>query len=97
MESEKRKVKSERYIIPPPHFVVLPLSQGEKVDGIQRTGDRLQITDYRLQMTDYRGRHQLVGTRHAVSAKVKYGIVDVSDTACRVPTLRNKVGGHLNL
>ena len=36
----KRKAENGRYIIPPPHFVVLPLSQGEKVDGIQ-------ITDYR--------------------------------------------------
>ncbi|MBO5171689.1 MAG: hypothetical protein J6B83_01365 [Bacteroidaceae bacterium] len=55
------------------------------------------MTEYRVQMTDYRGQHQLVGTRHAVSAKAKYGIVDVSDTACRVPTWRNKVGGHLKL
>ena len=60
-----------------------PVSGGESG---RSTDYRLQITDYRLQMTDYRGRYQLVGTRHAVSAKVKYGIVDVSDTACRVPT-----------
>ena len=79
-------MKSERYIIPPPHFVVLPLSQGEKVDGIQMTEYRVQSTEYRVQMTDYRGQHQLVGTRHAVSANAKDDIVDVSDTACRVPT-----------
>ena len=35
----KRKVESGRYI-PPPHFVVLPLSQGEKVDGVQITDGR---------------------------------------------------------
>ena len=34
MENGKRKAESDRYIIPPPHFVVLPLTQGEKVDGI---------------------------------------------------------------
>ena len=39
-ESGKWKVESERYIIPPPHFVVLPLSQGEKVDGVQITDGR---------------------------------------------------------
>ena len=38
----KRKAESERYIIPPPHFVVLPLSQGEKVDGVQITDNRWQ-------------------------------------------------------
>ena len=38
----KRKVESGRYI-PPPHFVVLPLSQGEKVDGVQITDDRVQM------------------------------------------------------
>ena len=40
MENGKRKVESGRYIIPPPHFVVLPLSQGEKVDGVQITDGR---------------------------------------------------------
>ena len=30
--------------IPPPHFVVLPLTQGEKVDGVQKqsTDDRVR-------------------------------------------------------
>ena len=36
------KAESERYIIPPPHFVVLPLSQGEKVDGVQIAYNRWQ-------------------------------------------------------
>ena len=30
------------FYIPPPHFVVLPLSQGEKVDGVQITDNRGQ-------------------------------------------------------
>ena len=91
--------------------MVLPLSQGEKVDGVQMTEYRvqstdyrlqsteyrLQITDYRLQMTDYRGRHQLVGTRYAVSANAKDDTMGVSDTAFRVPTWRNKVRGHFKL
>ena len=38
-----------------------------------------------------------VGTRHAVSANAKDDTMGVSDTACRVPTWRNKVRGHLKL
>ena len=71
------------------HLLSPPVSGGES--------GRSTDTDYRVQMTDYRGRHQLVGTRHAVSAKAKDDIVGVSDTACRVPTWRNKVRGHLKL
>ena len=36
-----------------------------------------------------------VGTRHAVSANAKDDTMGVSDSACRVPTWRNKVRGHL--
>ena len=46
------------------------------------------MTEYRVQMTEYRVQveHQFVGTRHAVSPNTEDDIVDVSDTACRVPT-----------
>ena len=44
------------------HLLSPPVSGGES--------GRSTDTDYRVQMTDYRGRHQLVGTRNAVSAKV---------------------------
>ena len=46
--------------IPPPHFVVLPLTQGEKVDGVQKqsTDDRVQMTEYRVQMTEYGGQRR---------------------------------------
>ena len=90
------------YIIHPPHFVVLPLSQGEKVDGVQMTEYRVQSTDYRLQSTEYRlqitdyrlqitddGLQRATSTCRDTECRVrqsKYDIVDVSDTACRVHT-----------